>query len=102
MSSLESRTGARNDSPDPASHAANIYDEIPSGNNESDNDDIDYEPAETETSDDFNEDEFFELMEQNEMNGDEEEEEEEEESSFHGNTIAKVQNAVLTRVCRCQ
>lgn len=71
--SIDSRAN-RPASPDPSSHAVNVYDAIPSESDwvdEVDDDDIDFEPP-TDESEDI---EFFDLAE---------EEEEEEDMEFHG------------------
>ena len=62
MASSRSPEAIRNESPDPASHAANIYDA--SGNegewlDEEDDDDMDFEP----TTDESEDNEFFEPAE---------------------------------------
>ena len=79
MSQPRNTSAGRSESPDPASHTANIYDVEASPDNEEyagDDDDIDFRPTETE-SDDL---EYFET-------GDDDEDEEDEEGSdgeYHG------------------
>lgn len=61
------------ESPDPASHARNVYDEQAAGHVEDDDDDMDFEP----TTDGSDENEFFES-------------EEDIEAEFHGQTLLEM------------
>ena len=80
MTSLATASAGRSDSPDPASHTANIYDFEDQG---ADDDDIDYRPAETESEDL----EYFETGDDDdkgEGGDDNEAEEGHSDTEFHG------------------
>ena len=87
MSLPRTTSAGRSDSPDPASHTANIYDDgdFPdTEDREGDDDDIDFHPTETESEDL----EYFETgddgVEEDEDDDEEEEDEEGSDGEFHG------------------
>lgn len=74
----------RTESPDPASHATNIYDQEEEWRDEEENDDMDFQPTEEE----HDILEYLEEMgsqdDEDEAEGEEDDEEEEEVEEYHG------------------